>query len=88
MVEHHLWEDSYGKWRSEMVHIFLIFCLAGCWNWQSNEAQCRGTQRLITSELLVMTGYNNTLGELFQFITISQVAPAHSSCDRSHLTSY
>ena len=43
-----------------------------------NEAQRRGTERRITPELLDLAVYSNMeLSDVFQFITISQVAPAH-----------
>jgi histone H2A len=43
-----------------------------------NETQQRGTQMSITPELLDLEVYSNMqLSDVFQFITISQVAPAH-----------
>lgn len=82
LVEHHLREDGHA-WRfSETVPIFLTaileFLIRRLLELAGNEAQRRGTQRLIIPELVDLEVYSNTLlSELSQFITISQVATAH-----------
>ncbi|XP_036030499.1 histone H2A-Bbd type 2/3-like [Onychomys torridus] len=81
LVEHHLRESGHARRLSETVPILLTaileFLTRRLLELAGNEAQRRGAQRLITPELLDVTVYNNTLlSELFQFVTISQVAPA------------
>ncbi|XP_028717739.1 histone H2A-Bbd type 2/3-like [Peromyscus leucopus] len=80
LVEHHLRESGHARRLSETVPILLTaileFLTRRLLELAGNEAQRRGAQRLITPELLDVTVYNNTqLSQLFQFATISQVAP-------------
>ncbi|EDM07065.1 similar to Histone H2A-Bbd (H2A Barr body-deficient) (predicted) [Rattus norvegicus] len=83
LVEQHLREGGHARRRlSETVPIFLAaileFLTRRLLELAGNEAQRRGTQSRITPELLDLAVYSNTLlSELFQFITISRVAPAH-----------
>lgn len=84
LVERHLREGGYGPRLSETVPVYLTaileFLARSLLELASNEAQRRDNGMLITPELLDLTIYNNTLlSELFQFITISHVAPTHSS---------
>ena len=82
LVEQHLREIS-RAWRlSDMVPIFLAAILESLTRrlleLAGNEAQRRGTQRLITPQPLDLEVYSSMeLSDVFQFITISQVAPAH-----------
>ncbi|XP_052027892.1 histone H2A-Bbd type 2/3-like [Apodemus sylvaticus] len=82
LVEQHLREDGHARRFSETVPIFLTaileFLTRRLLELAGNEAQRRGTERRITPELLDLAVYSNSLlSELFQFITISQVAPPH-----------
>ncbi|XP_031229520.1 histone H2A-Bbd type 2/3-like [Mastomys coucha] len=76
LVEHHLREGSHSRRLSDMVPIFLVaileFLTSRLLELASNEAQCRVTQRCITTEMLDLVVYNTLLSKLFQFITISQ----------------
>lgn len=90
LVERHLREGGHGQRLSETVPIFLTaileFLVRSLLEPASEEAEHQGTQRLITPELLDAAIYNNApLSELFQSITISQVAPPQAqSSHRSH----
>lgn len=82
LVEHHLREGGHARRFSETVPIFLTaileFLTRRLLELAGNEAQRRGTEMRITPELLDLAVYSNSLlSELFQFITISQVAPPH-----------
>ena len=82
LVEQHLREVSRARRLSDTVPIFLAAILESLTRrlleLAGNEAQRRGTERRITPELLDLAVYSNMeLSDVFQFITISQVAPAH-----------
>ncbi|XP_038171846.1 histone H2A-Bbd type 2/3-like [Arvicola amphibius] len=82
LVEHHLRESSHAPWLSEGSPIFLTaileFLIHRLLKLAGNEVQHRSAQRLITPELMDMAVYNRTqLSDLFQFIIISKVTPAH-----------
>ncbi|XP_021008304.1 histone H2A-Bbd type 2/3-like [Mus caroli] len=82
LVEQHLRELSRAWSLSNKVPIFLAAILESLTcrllEISGNEAQHIRTQRCITPELLDLAVYSNMeLSDMFQFITISQVAPAH-----------
>ncbi|KAL1765655.1 histone H2A-Bbd type 2/3-like [Sigmodon hispidus] len=82
LVEYHLRKTSRATRLSETAPIFLTtileFLIRRLLELAGNEARRRGPQKLITPELLDLVVYKNThLSQLFQFITISQVAPSH-----------
>ena len=82
LVEQSLRDLSHAWRLSDMVPIFLAAILESLTRrlleLAGNEAQRRGTERRITPELLDLAVYSNMeLSDVFQFITISQVAPAH-----------
>ncbi|NP_001268459.1 histone H2A [Mus musculus] len=82
LVEQHLREVSRARRLSDMVPVSLVaileFLTSRLLELAGNEAQRRGTQRLITPQPLDLEVYSSMeLSDVFQFITISQVAPAH-----------
>lgn len=88
LVEHHLREAGHVAQLSETAPIFLTaileFLICRVLELANNEAQRRGARMFITPELLDMAIYNDPLlGELFQFATISHVAPPDPGRHRS-----